>query len=113
MKLLLEFEDVRFRTTSDDDHGQRRWLMVTAGGKNFFVQRKIDWNREYMASYMKTLDENLINEMQVMMEGIFLKGLNDTPEGAVETRCPRGEIWRHHFEGRCPCGILKQIRIKE
>ena len=110
MKLLLEFEDVRFRTTAEEG-GSKRWLICNAGGKQFFVQRPYGFESEYNDSYRRAVDESLIAEMEIMLEGLFLNALHDAPCGVIESKCPTGEIWRHHFDGRCGCTV--PIRVRE
>lgn len=114
MKITLELDDYRFTTTHDNfpiglyGPTERRWLMVMVGGKQFVAQRQVEQDR---VMYRRDeIDKALIETMQLMLESILLNAAAKVPDGAIETKCPSGELWRFHYEARCRCKALAEIK---
>lgn len=103
MKIVLEFEDVRLLTTAGE-YGNRRVMTAKVGDMGFFSQSLIEPERwDYDNRYREMIHGKLKAEMEAMLEGIFLTAASSVAPGAVQTKCPTGELWRFHYGGKCGC----------
>jgi hypothetical protein len=103
MRVKLELEDFEFVTASIETLGRYRWLLVKLGDKQFHVHRAIDEFRWQRQGFREEVDRTLIESMELMLESVLLKGTDTLPDGAIEVRCPTGQLWRYHYGGNCGC----------
>jgi hypothetical protein len=114
MKITLEIEDCMFTSTASE-FGNERWLVVKIAGRQFFVRRKSDSYELYYGArnrLMEEVDRVLVDEMQLMIETILLKAAAEVPEGAIDVRCPTGDIFRYHYEKRCKCAVIPKVKAE-
>lgn len=111
MRIKLELEDFRFASTASE-LGNEKWLVVTFGGKQFYVRRVVDEFRRWDARYLEQLDSIMVDHMQAMIETLLQHGAAAQPEGIVELMCKGGVAWRDHYAGKCKCvAVLKKKMI--
>ncbi len=82
MRLKLDFEDVRFATTTSEHIGNIRWMVVNIGEKKFHVRRQMDtFYHPDEEKFRDEIDKLLIKEMEYVLQKVLEEACNAVPDG--------------------------------
>jgi hypothetical protein len=83
MRLKLDFEDVKFASTWNEQTGKYRWLVVTIAGKQFWVNRyMVEAGLRHKAAE-DAIDELLVSKMEAMLQKVFEDAVKALPDGVI------------------------------